>query len=926
MTEYSLPPLSDLRLADEAQRLAGGAAAGPLCPAVAHAWTYSPYLRGLMRTRAPTFAALIADGPDATLAQAFGELDGDAPPAARMRRAKADVALVTALADLAGLWPLETVTRALTTLADRTLDLAVRTAIEERTPGADPRGFAVLALGKHGSCELNYSSDVDLIFLHNRDVLPRRARDDPDEAAVRVARRVVELMQARDANGYVFRVDLRLRPSPEVTPITLPWGAAESYYQSEALPWERAAFIRARACAGDLAVGERFLADIRPFVWRRTLDYSAIRDIQAISLRIRDHFDAGQVVGPGFDLKRGRGGIREVEFFAQIHQMIFGGREPGLRAPATLDALAALAAAGRIDAGDAAQLGDAYRLLRTIEHRVQMRADEQTHTLPVPAPARTALAQACGLDGWRSLERLLGSATRAVAKRYDGLIASAEGGEGLPRDEAALVRRLKAAKLPDPASLAEAIGRWRVGGYRSLRSPDAQHALEAVLPRLVEAIAAQPDPKAAAGRLDSFLEQLPSGVQFLSFLQANPKLIGLLGRLLGVTPVLADALARTPELFDVLLDPTAFAPLPDAAALADELRLFAGAGHLEDRLDRVRRWTAERRFQIGAQLIEGLADPLDAARAYAALADSAFAFLAPTVSETFAETHGWLPGGELVVLGLGRFGGQSLTARSDLDIVYLFTGDHAAHSDGGRPLAGTLYFNRLAQRLTAALSVPTAAGALYEVDTRLRPSGTQGLLAVTVDTFARYQREEAWTWEHMALTRARVVVGSPAARKATEAAIAAALDLDRDPEKLRAEVLAMRDEMEKHKPGGGLWDIKLGAGGLVDLEFIVHFLQLRERAAFTPDLRAATAALVDAGHLPAELVAAHDLQTRLLVMLRLVVPNTQAPSKLSAPVGELLARTAGKPDLAALEGQLKLAKAAVLRAWETTFGTKRRGK
>ena len=925
MAEYSLPPLADRRPPDEALRLIGGAPSDPIGAAIAHAWDYSPYLRGLMRTRASTLAAFAAAGPDDAFAAALGRLDGDAAPATRMRQAKADVALVTALADLAGLWSLEEVTAALSSLADRTLDLAVRTAIADRVPGAEPQGFAVLALGKLGSHELNYSSDVDLILLHDRDRLPRRDRDDPDEAALRVARRVVELMQARDADGYVFRVDLRLRPSPEVTPITLPWGAAESYYQSEALPWERAAFIRARACAGDVELGGRFLDGIRPFVWRRSLDYSAIRDIQAISLRIRDHFDEGQAVGPGFDLKRGRGGIREVEFFAQIHQMIFGGREPALREPATVDALAALAAAGRIEAGDAAQLTDAYRLLRTIEHRVQMRADEQTHSLPTPAPARTALAHACGLDGWRSLERLLGTATRAVAKRYDGLIAESAG-DRLPRDTAALTRRLKAKKLADPAGLADLIARWRAGGSRALRSPSAQHALEAVLPQIVEAIAAQPDPKTAAGRLDAFFEQLPTGVQFLSFLGANPKLIGLLGRLLGVTPVLADALARSPDLFDVLLDPAAFAPLPDAVVLADELRVFAGTGHLEDRLDRVRRWTAERRFQIGAQLIEGLADPLDAAGAYSALADAAFAVLAPTVADAFAETHGRVPGGELVVLGLGRFGGQALTAQSDLDIVYLFTGSHEAHSDGAKSLPATLYFNRLAQRLTAALSVPTAAGALYEIDTRLRPSGAQGLLAVTVDTFARDQCEEAWSWEHMALTRARVVVGGAAARRDTEAAIDAALTMARDADKLRGDVLAMRDDMEAHKPGAGPWDVKLGAGGLVDLEFIIHFLQLRERTAFTPDLGAAAAALVAAGQLPAAIVPAHDLLTRLLVMLRLVMPQAVPAGRPGGPVGDRLARATGHRDFAALEADLKLAKATVLEAWEATFRTKRRGK
>jgi glutamate-ammonia-ligase adenylyltransferase len=926
MPGFSLPPLPDAPLPDEVRRLLDGALpGGGLANAAGQAWQYSPYLRGLMRTRAATLRILATEGAEAAVAAAHAELVGEAPAGARMRRAKADIALVAALADLAGLWSLEQVTAALSDIADRTLDLAVATAIAERAPDADPAGFAVLALGKLGSHELNYSSDVDLIFLHDRARLPRRERDDPDEAALRVARRVVELMQARDGDGYVFRVDLRLRPSSEATPITLPVEAAEGYYQSEALPWERAAFIRARASAGDLALGRAFLAAIRPFVWRRSLDYSAIRDIEEISLRIRDHFDEGQAVGPGFDLKRGRGGIREVEFFAQIHQMIFGGREPALRAPATLDALAALATAGRIAAADAAQLGDAYRLFRTVEHRIQMRADEQTHAVPTAAPARTALAKACGLDGWRALERLLVAATRSVAKRYDGLIARTEG-DRLPRDPEALAKGFKAQKLADPAGLAEMVVRWRSGSYRALRSADAQHALEAVMPALIAALAAQPDPRTAASRLDGFLEQLPAGVQFLGFLDANPRLIGLLARLLGVTPVLADALARTPDLFDVLLDPQAFEPLPDAAALAEDLRCYVGSGHLEDRLDRVRRWTAERRFQIGAQLIEGRTDPLDAATAYAGLADAAFAVLSPAVAEAFAEAHGQVAGSELLVLALGRFGGRALTARSDLDIVYLFSGDHEAQSDGAKPLPATLYYNRLAQRMTAALSVPTAAGALYEVDTRLRPSGGQGLLAVTIDTFTAYQQQEAWTWEHMALTRARVVVGGPAARAATEAVIETTLHMPRDLAILRTDVIRMRDEMEAHKPGAGLWDVKLGAGGLVDLEFIIHYLQLRDRTAFTPDLRAACRELIAAGKLAPALLEAHDLQTRLLVMLRLVGPQTGPVGKFTPDVGARLAQSAGHRDFASLEAALKLAKAAVIAAWESAFGSKRRGK
>lgn len=909
----ALPPLPVAALPADAARLLDGRSLAPeVAAAVATAWRHSPYLRALLR-RFPDAVDALGDPSPA--------IDPEAEAGPALRRAKGELALRTALADLAGLWPLETVTHALASFADAALDAAVTAAIRERDAEADPRGFAVIALGKHGSFELNYSSDVDLIFLHDRQTLPRRPREDPDEAAVRIARRVVELMQARTGDGYVFRVDLRLRPSPEATPITLPVEAAESYYQSEALPWERAAFIRARACAGDVALGDGFLTAIQPFVWRRSLDYSAVRDIREISLRIRDHFDGGQAMGPGFDLKRGRGGIREVEFFAQIHQMIFGGREPGLRAPATMDALAALARAGKIDPGDAAALAQAYRLLREVEHRVQMVDDEQTHALPTPARARTALGEFCGYGGWKGLEAALAGVTRQVAKRYDGLVAEA-GGARLPREAKALAAVAKAAGFRDGGGVARLIEGWRDGRYRALRTAEAQHAFEAALPRLLEAFAALAEPDAALARADSFLAQLPSGVQFFELLAANPNLGALLARLLGVTPALADALARKPELFDIMLDPAAFAPLPAAADLAAELASVVGARASEEELlDRVRRWTAERRFQLGAQLLEGAVDPLDAARGYAALADAAVAVLAPRVEARFAEAHGRVPGAELLVLGFGRYGGQALTARSDLDLVYLFTGAHDADSDGARPLGATPWFNKLAQRLTAALSVPTAEGALYEVDTRLRPSGGQGLLAVSTASFDAYQRGEAWTWEHMALMRARVVLGSETGRAEVARTLAAVVAADRDPAKLRADVLTMRADMDAAKPGQGLWDVKLGRGGLVDLEFLVHYLQLRHRIGITPDLRAACAAVAP------DLVASHDLLTRLLVMLRLAVPDVKAKlSALSPAAAAAMARAARLPDAKALEPALRDAKSAVLTAWEQVFGEPRRGR
>ena len=901
--------------ADLAALLPAGLSAA-LTTAAATAWAQAPFLKGLLRSRRDVLAVIAAEGVDAAFAAAMARAStADDDVMARLRRARGDIALIVALADLAGLWPLERVTAALSDFADSSIDIAIAAALAER--GASNAGLAALALGKLGSHELNYSSDVDLILIHDPDIIPRRSHEEPGEAAVRIAKRAVAILADLTPDGYVQRVDLRLRPASEITPVSLSVAAAEHYYQSEALTWERVAFIRARAAAGDIALGQGLLDSIRPFVWRRSLDWTAVRDIQAVSLRIRDHFEAGQAIGPGFDLKRGRGGIREVEFFAQIHQLIWGGRTLELRAPATLDGLASLATAGHVAPQEAKRLADSYRMLRTLEHRLQMRRDEQTHAVPRLAADRAAVAALAGARDWAAVERQLVAATTPVAAAYDRLIAAATPVSAtISIDPAGWMKRHYPRLAAD---MVPRIKRWRGGTLRALRSETARDAFESVLPALIDGIAGAADPATAAARLDAFLAALPQGAQFFALLQANPRLVGLLGHLLGVAPVLADALARDPALFDVMLAPDAFDPLPGAAPLAAELASFTGAASaLEDVLDRVRRWTGERRFQLGAQLIEGRSDPLVAARALSDLADAALAAIVPAVVADFARSHGHVPGSAPVILALGRYGGRALTHASDLDLVYLFTGDHEAVSDGAKPLPATLYFNRLAARLTAALSVPTAAGALYEVDTRLRPWGAKGMLALSVASFARYQAEDAESWEHMALTRARVVGDCAEA----EAAIGATLRQPREPEALRRAVLAMRADIAAAKPAKGVFDVKLATGGLVDLEFLVHFLQLRDGIGVGPDLASAIAALTAAGRLPDGLATAHDVLTRFLVLLRLVAAGADVPAGFTPAVEAMLARALGAASFPAVVEQLALAKAAVRLAFQDILATK----
>lgn len=839
-------------------------------------------------------------------------VDGSLPIGRRLRIQRRRLALLTAIGDLAGVLDFERVTHALTDFADHALNAAVAAAIAERVPGAGMAGFAVIALGKQGSRELNYSSDIDPILLFDPARLAHREREAVEEAAVRIGRRVVELLQARDADGYVQRVDLRLRPSPEVTPIVLPVEAAISYYESQALAWERAAFIRARAAAGDTAFGQQFLDTIRPFVWRRALDYGTIGEIRGISRRIRDHHAHGQAFGAGFDLKRGRGGIREIEFFAQIHQLIHGGRDPALRAPATLDALAALAEAGRIDPDEAKALSQAYVLLRTIEHRVQMIDDRQTHQLP-QGEALDRVARLHGLAGGPALLDLLAPHVERVGSIYDALDSDGDGhGEGATVAMGGVEASLAAAGFQDVAGATRLIEGWRGARYPALRSAPARAALDAVLPGLLTAIGEAPDPGQVLARLDTILARLPSALNLFKLLEARPALARLLGTILCHAPTLAEALARRVELIDGLIDASALDPVGDVCELSAQMHAREAGDDYQRLLDHVRQIVGEKRFALGVQIVAGVSDPLDVSAGYSRVAEAALEVLASATIAEFASRHGRVPESELVVLALGRFGGGALTHASDLDLIFLFTGDYLAESDGTKPLGAVAYYNRLAQRVVAALSVATAAGPLYEVDTRLRPSGAQGPLVVSLDGFDRYQREDAWTWEHMALTRARPVFGSPAARAAVCAVIDRVLGGERQARDIVADARKMRDEMAAHKPPQGPLDAKLLPGGLVDLEFAVHVRQLARRTGFAPDLGKAIAGLVDAGLLRPGMAEALRFLTRLLVTLRLMAPDAQPPMAATQPV---VAHAVGAGDWDEVVAMLDRHRQEVTQAW-----------
>ena len=852
---------------------------------------HAPFLARLADLNPDDVASYLREGTDAALTAVAPPTVGD-DIMRTLRQWRGRMALLLALGDLSGEHDVATTTRLLSNFADQACDAALAAAFAERVPDEEPRGLSVIALGKLGSHELNYSSDIDPILIFDPETLPRRQRDDPGEAAVRIARRMTEILSARTGDGHVLRVDLRLRPHPEVTPIVLPVDAAISYYESEALAWEQAAFIRSRASAGDRALGEQFLSAIQPFIWRRSLDFRQLKEIGAMSDRIRDHFAQGQAFGPGFDLKRGRGGIREIEFFAQVHQLIYGGRDPSLRVPATVDALAALAAAGRIEPEDAARLSGHYATLRRIEHRLQMIEDQQTHSLPTQGAALDCVAQLDGEADGAALLAMLEPVVADVGTCYDRLVAERAVTTGLPRDEDSLAAQLAAAGFDPPDAAVRTIAEWRGGKLRALRSPAALDALETMLPELIKALGAAPDPQATLTRFDKLVAGLPSAINFFHLLAAQPALARIATRILSLAPTLADALGTRVELIEGLIDQRAF----DAPANKEQLTAEWGPGlaalDYERLLDRVRDHVGERRFAYGAQLVAGATDPLTIACGYSELAEAALQVLADATVAEFVAAHGRVPDSELVVLALGRLGGRALTHASDLDLIYLFTGDHLAESDGPRPLGATTYYNRLAQRVTGAMSVPTAAGKLYDVDTRLRPQGAQGPLVVTVDSFERYQREEAWTWEHMALLRARPVYGSDAAKTEVQRIVDELLSIPRDAAKLAADAAEMRSKIAAHKPPQGPLDIKGGPGGLVDLEFAMQVTQLVSGQCHDPNISAALGCMKAAGLAPPEVIDAHGLLARMLVMLRLTAPEGEPPT---AAARQLVASQCGEP-------------------------------
>ncbi len=834
--------------------------------------------------------------------------------AAALREAKRRVALLVGLADLAGVWPLEEVTGRLTAFADRAVQLALKAALgveirRGRLPGMseadleEGAGMVVLAMGKMGAGELNYSSDIDLVCLFDETRFSREAFHEARSAFVRATRRMSALLSDRTAQGYVFRTDLRLRPDPSVTPVCMAMAAAEAYYESLGRTWERAAYIKARPCAGDLAAGERFLETLSPFVWRRHLDYAAIEDAHNMRLRIRAHKGlGGRLRLEGHDIKLGQGGIREIEFFTQTRQLISGGRDPELRLRGTVEGLRALARKGWVPQEAAELLIGHYRFHREVEHRLQMLRDAQTHSLPQSTEEFERLAAFMGREV-EDLRDELRRRLREVHERIESFFAPEFGPEaGAGAAEAEIAPELDR----------EVIARWP--SYPALRSSRAVQIFTRLKPEILSRLARAVDPAEALRAFDGFLAGLPAGVQLFSLFEANPHLIDLLVDIVGTSPALAAYLSRNSGVFDAVIAGEFFSPWPGREALERDLaRRLASEQDYERKLDMARRWRKEWHFRIGVHHLRGLIGADEAGREYADLAGAVVEAIWPEVIAQFADKHGAPPGRGAIVVGMGSLGAAKLNAGSDLDLIVIYDADGEDSSAGRRPLPSRSYYARLTQALITALSAPTAEGRLYEVDMRLRPSGKQGPVATAWTAFQEYQRNEAWVWEHLALTRARALAGPEALREDFEAFRGRLLAEKGARERVLPGVSDMRRRLAEAKPPSGPWDTKFGPGRMQEIELVAQAGALMAADA-RRDVASGLACCVAAGWLDEAgrtvLTEAYETCWTVLQVARLLSDKPLNAELLGEGGAAFVLREMGEETLEAAEARITEATAA----------------
>tara|TARA_R110000868_G_scaffold1253_4_gene9689 strand:+ start:11111 stop:14071 length:2961 start_codon:yes stop_codon:yes gene_type:complete len=915
----------------------------------------SPFLSQCMISDLEFARRLLESGPDAAFAEALESADDRSALAGettdqvkrRLRVAKRRAALSIGMADIANIWSLEAVTGALSDFACAALRACCRHLLRQlHDSGAlalpnpdDPEadsGLIVLGMGKLGARELNYSSDIDLIVLFDQDSVPYIGDGGLQHLFTRFARNLVALMDERTRDGYVFRTDLRLRPDPGATPPAISVLAAELYYESVGQNWERAAMIKARPVAGDEQAGYAFLDILRPFMWRRSLDFAAIQDIQSIKRQINAHRGGAEIAVAGHNIKLGRGGIREIEFYAQTQQLIWGGRDPDLRVRGTIDAIGRLTAAGHVTAEALSDLTAAYAFHRRVEHRLQMIDDRQTHELPDDDAGLTRFAEFLGYGVVDAFTADLLVQLRIVEKHYAALFED-DGDLSGPGnlvftgtdDDPDTLKTLSEMGFGEPAAVSAMVRVWHTGRYRAMRSTRARELLTELVPSILEAIATSPNPDLAFRRFNEFLEGMPAGVQLFSLFTAHPGLLDLVAEIMGAAPKLAGWLSRYPILLDGVLSRDFFDFVPGADEMAAELaEACEQAPDFQDFLDIQRRWANDKVFQVGAHMLRGRLSPVEASAPLSDVADSCLSALLPEIERTFEEDHGTVPGGMVAVIAFGKLGSREMTVGSDLDLMFIYDcPPETTQSDGRKPLSPGQYYTRMCQRFIGAITAPTGEGKLYEVDMRLRPAGEAGPIASAFEAFIKYQQTDAWTWERQALTRARVICAGGDLGARFDKVMRDVLTTPRDPEKLASEVAEMRGRLHKEHGTDDVWSVKHLRGGLVDIEFIAQYLQLRYGAEVPEILARDTASVLKASgehgliekDVASDLMSATILWRNLQGILRLTVEGRFDPASAAPALKSAIVRACGAVDFDALTQTMQQSAAQTIGHYDAIF-------
>ena len=824
-------------------------------PALEPVFAASNYLAGIARRWPQRLRQILETAPEQRLAEILATTDAlSGPPdeaKAPLRHLKAELHLLTALADLGGVWDLDQVTGAISRFADATSQAALRCVSSEfRRRGKltsaqdDPRGpvpgLFVLAMGKGGAFELNYSSDIDLSLFYEPEVLEATLDGSIEVQAFvnRLAQGLATLLTERTGDGYVFRVDLRLRPDPSSTPPVVAAPMALAYYESVGQNWERAAFIKARVCAGDRTAGAEFLKEMVPFIWRRSLDYQAVLDIQSIKKQIHAYKTGEGLEAAGANVKLGRGGIREIEFYVQTQQLILGGRDRGLRSSRTLEALAALTERGHVSPEARDELAAAYVELRNLEHRIQMLADDQTHSLPVDDDSRANVAALSGEGDLAQFDASVEALLLGVNQRYGELF---EGGEefsspygslvftGVENDPGTL-DTLSRMGFSEPATVSDTIRSWHHGNIQATRTARGRELFTRLVPQLLTVVAKSGAPDAAFRRFAVFFSGLKAGVQVQALFLNQPRLFEMVVGVMAFAPRLARTLGRQPQALDSILDERFTTALGVDTGLAEQIvREATEAEDFESAMNAVRRLHREQVFRIGMQTLMDKTTAEQAGFSNTALADASMKGLAPAALAEAERMGGAFPGA-VAVVALGKAGSREMTAGSDLDLMTVYTSASDAMSEK-KGWSADHFYSRFTQRFIAALSSHTAEGGLYEVDMRLRPTGSKGPVSVRIEALEDYYAHEAETWEFMALTRGRVVwASSPEFAAQVEAVLERVLRRPRPGVDVAHDVRKMRDLMDRERRPKGFWDLKLSAGAQVDAEFVAQYRQLTTAA------------------------------------------------------------------------------------------------